>query len=211
MVNSDDFISPDKLEQIKVQTLQIVKKQAKRFTKSAVIVFFDLCGSTKLKLQEGHTTGVNFSLYHNMLCHTIVQAHNGSILKDLGDGTLAEFATPLSAVLSAIDVKRAFRKPLPELSGLESKISITFGVIEKVVLEEKSDAFGNVIDQCAKINSVALPGQILIDNSLRGSLMPFLKNYPQIILSPPYTVSIKGLGKVVVSEVSTNDIGLMLK
>ena len=48
-------------------------------TRISIIGFFDLTGSTKLKVTKGHTKGTTAAHLHNAICTEIVEKYDGAL------------------------------------------------------------------------------------------------------------------------------------
>lgn len=86
-----------------------------------------------------------------------------------------------------------------------TKGGLTIGVVEEIEIGGARDLLGASVDRCARVQAVAVPGQILIDSALHDVVSSFLKDHENICLSPPKTVNLKGLGSTVVYELSTKE------
>ncbi len=189
----------DKL--VKDLRVRVGEMRGKR--KTTTVAIFDLVGSTPMKLREGHTLGKEVVLLHNLICRKIATKYNGTIIKELGDGVLIVFGDPVSACRAAVDIKTATHKT----KNILTKASLTHGVVEEIRTGRRRDVLGNTVDRCARIQSLALPDQILIDDSLYRTASSFLMDYPNIIMSSPKKVKLRGIGHIIVHELSSKETG----
>jgi len=187
------------------KSLQLQVKKTKRQRTTKAIAFFDLTGSAPMKLREGHTFGTRVALLHNLICREIAAKHNGTVVKELGDGLFIEFQDPVYACLAAIDIKTAISKK----KRLLTRAGLTIGVVEEIEVGGIRDLLGATVDRCARVQAAAMPGQILIDSALHDVVSSFLKDHKDICLSSPRTVNLKGIGSTVVYELSTKESGLV--
>lgn len=168
------------------------------------IVFFDLTGSTKLKLEKGHTLGTLASLRFSLACKKITDNFDGAVVKYLGDGVLCRFDDPVKACMAAINVKVMCKN-----LGLISSTGISMGLVgvysDELGIE---DVLGATVDRAARIQSLALPFQILVDNSVLDGVESHLKDYKDIVFSNYFEVTLKGIGPVRMSEISIKKLGL---
>ena len=167
------------------------------------IAFFDLADSTRMKLDKGHNVGKRASLLHNQICFTITNRHEGKIIKDLGDGCLLTFDDPLNAINAALEIRTLIDKT----GEISTKAGLTHGYVEEIEINGTIDLIGSTVDRCARIESMALPGQILIDYSLLRNVESFLRDDPNIIISPPVKVNLKGIGETLLHEISKEEEG----
>lgn len=189
------------LNELKSLWLKVKRKKGKRTTKT--IAFFDLVGSTPMKLKEGHTLGTRTVLFHNLICRKIVTKYNGIVIKELGDGILVAFDDPIFACRAAIDIKTATHKT----EKILTKAGLTIGVVEEIKIAGIRDFLGTTVDRCARIQAAAVPGQILFDAALHDVASSFLKDNPNICVSPAKTLNFVGIGPTVIYELSTKETG----
>jgi class 3 adenylate cyclase len=169
------------------------------------VAMFDLSGSTPLKLNLGHTLGTRTALQQNIVCRKIAERYQGVVVKELGDGVLIVFDDAVQACNAALDIKKATRK----IKNCSTKAGLTSGYVEEVKIRGTTDFLGATVDRCARIQSVALPGQILIDKALLFLIESFLKDGKAISLSDPCTVELKGIGATEIYEMSRAKLGFV--
>lgn len=165
------------------------KIKGKRVSKT--IAMFDLSGSTPLKLNFGHTLGTRAALQQNIVCRKIAEHYKGSVVKELGDGILIVFDDAVKACNAALDVEKVTWK----IKNCSTKAGLTSGYVEEVKIGNIPDILGSTVDRCARIQSMALPGQILLDKALLVSIDSFLRDNPDISISEPNIVDLKGIGQ----------------
>jgi class 3 adenylate cyclase len=92
----------------------------------------------------------------------IVEAHEGSVEKFIGDAVMAVFGVPaahqddaLRACRAAVEMREAF----PEL-GIEGRIGVTTGKV--VTGTEERLATGDAVNVAARLQQAAEPGEILV-------------------------------------------------
>jgi len=190
--------------------LKNAKAEAERIhgngkTVSKTIAMFDLSGSTPLKLSFGHTLGTRAALQQNIVCRRIAKNYGGAVVKELGDGVLIVFDDPLKACNAAIDIK----KVTPRIKNCLTKAGLTIGLVEEVEIGGIPDVLGSTIDRCARIQSMAAPGQILIDKAFLVSVESFLKDNKVISISEPNIADLKGIGQTELYELSLKKLGFV--
>ncbi len=97
----------------------------------------------------------------------IVNAHEGTLVKRMGDGHLILFSDPIASVLAAIRVQKAlkrFNRFRTELLRVVVRIGIHWGE----VVERGGDALGNTVNIAARLQSVARGGSICISQEMIG-------------------------------------------
>ena len=104
----------------------------------------------------------------------LIAAHRGRIVKTTGDGLLAEFASVVDAVRSAIDMQQAMAESnsgLVQDRRIEFRVGINLG---DVVVEDDGDLMGDGVNVAARLEGIAEPGGICLSSAaydqVRGKL-----------------------------------------
>ena len=187
------------------QVLSSLKKIKERKTEIVTVAMFDLTGSTRVKLSNGHARGTELALEHNSLCQEISSRYNGSVVKHMGDGIFLRFQNPVEACQAALEIKHT----LYEKGRFSTKAGITIGLVENIEVGGISDLLGSIIDRCARMTSLAAPDQILIDQTLHGVAYSFLKENKDMIVSDPTIKKVKGIGELILYEISLIPLGFV--
>jgi adenylate cyclase len=99
----------------------------------------------------------------------------GRVVKNTGDGLLAEFASVVDAVRCAVEVQRGMAER-NEGTLPERRIDFRVGINLGDVIVEEHDIFGDGVNVAARLEALAEPGGVLISNTVydhvRGRL-PF--------------------------------------
>lgn len=128
----------------------------------AVIMFTDIVGYTKLMgSDEEHALGL---LRNNREIHqTQIKKHHGDLVKEMGDGILAKFASSTDAIHCAIEIQKQAQK-----TDLNERIRI--GIHLGEITEENNDTFGDGVNIASRLQSIADPGGIYISESIQKSI-----------------------------------------
>ena len=128
----------------------------------AVIMFTDIVGYTKLMgSDEEHALGL---LRKNREIHTTeIKKHHGDLVKEMGDGMLAKFASSTDAIHCAIEIQKQAQK-----TDLNERIRI--GIHLGEITEENNDTFGDGVNIASRLQSIADPGGIYISESIQKSI-----------------------------------------
>lgn len=170
-------------------------------TKVVPVAMFDLSGSTKLKLREGHSVGTRLAIEHNLLCEQIAEKYEGIVIKHMGDGVFLQFNDPVNACRAAVSIKKA----VVENGRFATKGAVTIGVVEQLEIGGIKDLLGSTIDRCARMTSMANPNQVLIDQTMMGVTESFLRDDKELIISEPITRRAKGIGEILIFEISLKE------
>jgi adenylate cyclase len=110
----------------------------------------------------------------------------------MGDGVLAEFASPVKAVRCAIDVQHgmaARNADTPEGRRIEFRIGINLG---DVVVED-GDIFGDGVNVAARLENMAEPGAVYISRAVRD----FVTDAAELVLEDLGEQPLKNIAKPV--------------
>jgi predicted ATPase/class 3 adenylate cyclase len=118
----------------------------------------DIEGSTRL--WEEHADAMATALArHDALLRAAVEGGGGAVIKTTGDGLLAVFDDPISAVRAALDGQHALRaNPWGEIGALKVRMAVHSGTAEL----RDGDYFGPALNRSARILAIGHGGQILV-------------------------------------------------
>jgi adenylate cyclase len=101
--------------------------------------------------------------------------HGGRMVKTMGDGALVEFASPVEAVLCAVEAQAGIAERPHQGQDIQVRMGINLG---DVVTTEDGDILGDSVNVAVRLESIADPGGICISgkvfDELEGKLsLPF--------------------------------------
>lgn len=123
----------------------------------AAIMFTDIVGFTAL-MGESEEKALRSRRINREIHQQRIEAAGGTWLKEMGDGTMASFASITDALRAAIEIRRICKQEM----GVELKVGIHFGE----VTYEDNDVFGDGVNIAARIEALAAGGGILISESV---------------------------------------------
>ena len=130
----------------------------------SAILAADVAGYSRLMHNDEEATHAKLSaLLANSVTPAIAE-HGGRIVKNTGDGFLAEFPSAVAAVRAAVQ----FQTHINEQSIAEvedRRIAFRVGVNIGDVIVEPHDIFGDGVNIAARLESIAEPGGICISSS----------------------------------------------
>ena len=100
------------------------------------VVFTDLTGSTALFESLGNDKATETVTRLNRWISEVVEAHEGQVVKNLGDGVLSSFADPADALAASLEIQRSHQIRLarwPATLRTEIKIGIASGEVVVVI------------------------------------------------------------------------------
>lgn len=138
--------------------------EAKVFT----LVFSDLVDSTALKRERGDDAAAELIARHRAIVTRLADEHGGDIVDWAGDGCFLTFPTPSAGVHFALDLQAAHRQA-PDLPQL--RIGVHMGEVSESQDAERGArrVEGLAVDLASRIQSLALPGQILLSAEVFNS------------------------------------------
>ncbi|MGY8681937.1 tetratricopeptide repeat protein [Bradyrhizobium sp. UFLA05-153] len=126
----------------------------------AAIMAADVVGYSALMERADETTYASFEQLKRELIEPSLSRNDGRLIKTTGDGALAEFASPLDAVRSAIEIQDGLAS---RDYGLKLRIGLNLG---DVIVGKDGDLFGDGINIAVRLESLADPGGILISGKV---------------------------------------------
>ena len=133
------------------------------------ILFADIQGYTAIMQRDEAHASTLLRQFQKLLTSEVA-SQNGQIVHFYGDGALCTFSNPLEALQCAMALQTAFQK--------EPEVPVRVGIHAGTVVIEEGGAFGNSINITSRIESLGIPGSILISKRVRDEL----KNQPDFRL-----------------------------
>lgn len=124
------------------------------------ILFSDVVGSTEIYASRGDVAARNTIAVHDELAGAAVETHGGRVVKGLGDGIMAVFPSPRSALAAAVALQRALAAYRRD--GGHDPLEVRIGVNAGEVIEEDGDLHGAAVITAARIAARASGGQVLV-------------------------------------------------
>jgi len=151
---------------------ELLKERAKideflqdKFSKEMTIMFTDIKGSTTYFESRGDINGLSMVYKHNELLFPIIEHHQGTIVKTIGDSIMASFPDAVGGVQAAIEMQRTlstYNATHPKQDHIQIRIGLNAG---RGIVENR-DVFGDIVNVAARIESLAEPGQILVSQTV---------------------------------------------
>ena len=98
-----------------------------------------------------------------------IRQHHGRVVKNTGDGFLAEFASVVDAVRCAVEMQRGMAERnagTPAKKWIEFRAGINLGD----VIAERDDIFGDGVNVAARLEALAEPGGICVSRVVRDQI-----------------------------------------
>jgi TolB-like protein/class 3 adenylate cyclase len=133
------------------------------------ILAADVAGYSRLMGADEEGTHERLKTHLRELVNPKIKEHRGRIVKNTGDGFLAEFASVVDAVRCAVEVQRGMIDREPEVPD-ERRIRFRIGINLGDVIVEEHDIFGDGVNVAARLEALAEPGGICISRVVRDQI-----------------------------------------
>ena len=130
-------------------------------------VFTDIVGSTAMTQRLGNAGAQKAVRAHNTAVRGALQAHRGREVKHTGDGIMAVFPDPISAVNATIRMQREIAAHNSANPNIEVTIRVGVNVGEAV--EEDNDFFGAAVQMTARICDKATKSNIWVSQAVKDA------------------------------------------
>jgi class 3 adenylate cyclase len=126
------------------------------------LMFSDLVGSTKLYRERGDADAFAVVNDHFRLLKGVLNDHQGTLIKTVGDAIMAVFEEPEKAVACGV----AMQRKMSEESDLGLRLGLHVGPCLAVTLNNRLDYFGGTVNQAARMEGQSRPGEMVLSDSL---------------------------------------------
>jgi adenylate cyclase len=137
--------------------------------KLAAILAADVVGYSRLMASDEAGTLAALKRHRQIVFEPAVVAHQGRIVKLIGDGTIVQFASVVDAVNCALSVQRS-GDPLQDESLHQPRIVLRIGINLGDVIIEGDDIYGDGVNIAARLEPAAQPGGICISSIVNESI-----------------------------------------
>ncbi|MGL3107074.1 adenylate/guanylate cyclase domain-containing protein [Bradyrhizobium sp. BR 1432] len=135
----------------------------------AAILAADVAGSCRLMGIDEEGTLARLKALRRTIFDPKIAERHGRIVKNTGDGAIAEFASVVDAVRCADEIQRGMAKQnidVPQDKRIELRIGIHVG---DIIIEE-NDIFGDGVNIAVRLEGIAEPGGISISDDARRQI-----------------------------------------
>ena len=137
--------------------------------KLTVILSADVVGYSALMERDEAGTLQRLKDNRRTLFDPCVARHGGRIVKLMGDGTLAEFASVVSAVSCAHEIQQANEAVPPDATD-DPRIRYRIGINLGEVIVEGDDIYGDGVNVAARLQALAEPGGVAVSRTVRDQV-----------------------------------------
>ena len=147
---------------------QVLRPGDEVAVRRVALLFTDLKGSTALYRSIGDAGAYSLVRDHFAFLAGIVRAHNGAVVKTIGDAILAAFADPADGLAAAIAMQREVAGFNAERDGvgIVLKVGLHDGPSIAVTLNDRLDYFGSTVNLAARLQGESRGGDIVISKDI---------------------------------------------
>jgi predicted ATPase/class 3 adenylate cyclase len=127
---------------------------------TVTFLFTDLEGSTRL--WEEQPGAMEWALArHDQIVRDSIEAHQGHVVKQTGDGFHAVFAVASDAIVAAVEAQATLeREPWP----VTARLAVRMGIHSGKTQERGGDYYGSATNRAARLMGVGHGGQIVVSD-----------------------------------------------
>ena len=149
----DDPLELQRVPEVRVRPLSRLDRPQQR-RRLAAILAADVAGFSGLMERDEEGTHSRVRALRKEVIEVALREHAGRLVKTMGDGFLAEFASPVEAVRAAIAIQeRTAEREAAKAEPLRLRIGINLG---DIIVEEDGDVYGDGVNIAARLEQVAL-------------------------------------------------------
>jgi TolB-like protein/class 3 adenylate cyclase len=130
------------------------------------ILAADVAGYSRLTGLDEEGTHAQLQDHLRLLVYPKIAEHRGRVVKNTGDGLLAEFSSVVDAVRCAIDVQRGMAERNADVPH-EKRIEFRIGINVGDVMVDRGDIFGDGVNVAARLEGLAEPGGICVSGRVQ--------------------------------------------
>jgi len=135
----------------------------------AAILAADVVGYSRQMGADEAGTLAALKRHRETIFNPAVAAHNGRIVKLIGDGAIVEFGSVVDAVNCALSVQRSGAS-LPGAAARQPTIVLRIGINLGDVIIENDDIYGEGVNIAARLEPLAEPGGICVSSIVHESI-----------------------------------------
>ena len=128
------------------------------------VLFTDIVGSTEINQRLGDDRAMELVEAHDAIVRGCLAIWGGREVKHTGDGIMASFVSPASAVRCGRDVQLALGRRREEEG--DALLSVRIGAAAGEPVERNHDLFGSTVQLAARLCAHAAPGEVLVSGVL---------------------------------------------
>jgi adenylate cyclase len=159
------------------------------------LFFSDLTGSTQLYSSVGDAAAFKLVQDHFDLVIKIIERHDGSLVKTIGDAVMAVFSDDLHGLVASVAILDAFTKFRTEHDHrrmTDIKLGVFGGPCYVVTANGILDYFGQTVNVAARLQGEARSGELIVASELADRAIAAKRLDPRTIVER-YDAKLKGV------------------
>jgi class 3 adenylate cyclase len=129
------------------------------------ILAADVAGYSRLTGLDEEGTHLELREHLSSVVNPKIAEHRGRVVKNTGDGVLAEFGSAVDAVRCAIDIQQGMSKRNAGAAP-DKRIDFRIGINIGDIIIDRGDIFGDGVNVAARIEGVADPGGVCVSDDV---------------------------------------------
>jgi adenylate cyclase len=135
----------------------------------AAILAADVAGYSRLMGMDEEGTHERLKAHLREVVDPKIKEHRGRIVKNTGDGMLAEFSSVVGAVRCAAEIQRAMVDRDTDMAE-DRRVRFRVGINLGDVIADDDDIFGDGVNVAARLEALAEPAGICISRVVRDQI-----------------------------------------
>jgi class 3 adenylate cyclase len=157
------------------------------------VLFTDWKNSTRMYREIGDATAFGHVMNHFDVLKEAIAAHDGALIKTIGDAVMAVFRQPAAALKAMLDAQQRLADPN---SGqpLTLKAGVHIGPCIAVTLNERLDYFGSTVNLAARLEGQSSGADIVISSDVYDDpeVRSFLAQPANGLVARRFEIPLKG-------------------
>ncbi len=158
----------------------------------AALMAGDIAGYSRIMAGDETGTFARVKTAMEELVAPAVARHGGRLVRTMGDGFLAEFASAHNSVACALEIQRGMSVRGQDI-GAERRLDFRIGINLGDVIADGADVYGDGVNVAARLEALAEAGQIFVSAKVRDETVgklaaefhdlgeKRLKNIPELV------------------------------
>lgn len=143
------------------------------------VLFTDICESTALTQRLGDRASTDLVREHDRIVRSCIETCGGREIKHTGDGIMASFDAPSSAVEAAVQMQRQLAE---RNRAADTTVDVRIGISAGEPITDGGDLFGATVQLAARLCGIAPTGGVTASVAVRelcvGKLIHFDERQP---------------------------------
>ena len=133
------------------------------------IMSADVVSYSRLMAADEEGTLARLKAHREELIDPTIAAHQGRVVKLMGDGALVEFASVVEAVRAGVEIQRGMAERNADAPA-DGRIIFRIGINQGDVIIDGDDIYGDGVNVAARLQERAAPGGICISDRVYGDI-----------------------------------------